>query len=488
MKLHTVKVLFLGGVLLATTSLASLAQTKQSLRFLIYDMAKVRGGALDEKTLKIYSPLGEPVDPTIFAEAQKAADEKLQLNTDELLKANLPKDQFDQQRKKLVEDETNRLLAHYNKLEDVSRARIPKASAAASALIDGQTDLMIDSKNTFYGLATITPSSKDVTDDLLKLSGPNSHLVLATPVKPVSVAVGYYSMFRMKDSSAMYKKLLDRNTRLLASSMANINVAGTILVKAEKLGLPKQKIETLTNELKAEVEKIAIENSEALKSAAKELDLDLRIAAQRVAEKNKLDLIVSTDELAGKTELLAGSAFLDVNQQMIAALDDATIVPFSDKSLTGARSKIAVDYLQDAMSNLQKKDGRNASECAVKALNEIGLEGAKTPFGSFTVALAYLAHKQSGNETEAGKILAQGDQYCDKEAWPFPILKYLSKKSSEQELLDSSKTKEQKAQANFCIVLNKAILGSDASSNWQWLSSNLPSTNRYLEVAQSFAH
>lgn len=165
---------------------------------------------------------------------------------------------------------------------------------------------------------------------------------------------------------------------------------------------------------------------------------------------------------------------------------ETLLVPIGDTTLRGGSSQKALDAFETAFNSLQKRDGEIAAVSAVTALNEVGTEGAKTPFGEFAVVLAYFGYTQSGKHSEAAKMLEQSEQYCDKTAWPYPAMKYLANRISESTLLTFFKSQDQEAQAHFCVALNKSLTGKDAATDFQWLTKNLPTTNKYAEFARVF--
>lgn len=155
-----------------TASLAS-AVEKQPIRFLTYDLGQVRAGHYDTATGKFKTPLGDD-SAALGDPAQERVDKELDMKAVELLKADLPKDQFEGKRSELIQEEAARIFAHYAKLENISRARIAKACAVASGLMGKNADFMVDSSEVFYGADKIKSSGPDVTEELIRLDGPQS--------------------------------------------------------------------------------------------------------------------------------------------------------------------------------------------------------------------------------------------------------------------------------------------------------------------------
>ncbi len=181
----------------------------------------------------------------------------------------------------------------------------------------------------------------------------------------------------------------------------------------------------------------------------------LSLAGEKVAKENGLDLIVIQSCVSAKPDLLS-KATVDVTKQMLSALE-STRVPIGDKSLTGATSQYAIDEFEASFTSLQRLDGVNAAAHAINALNDIGQPGARTPFGTFTVLLAYCGYKEAGKDSEATAMLQQAEEFCDKTIWPYPIVRFLSKKKSAEELLSDAKSREQQIQANFFILVEPSL-------------------------------
>lgn len=150
-------------------------------------------------------------------------------------------------------------------------------------------------------------------------------LSLPESTKSIDVSVGFFSFTRIKDSSPMAKKQVKIATESLANLVAANNVGGALVANAGSAGITGEKLEDLKTQTKAYIETVA----ETSKKNARDLrlDTDLRAAAAQIARENDLDVVISTDWLAGNLELLNGPAFVDVNDRMFSVFDELASKP-----------------------------------------------------------------------------------------------------------------------------------------------------------------
>ena len=123
----------------------------------------------------------------------------------------------------------------------------------------------------------------------------------------------------------MAKKQVKIATESLANLVAANNVGGALVANAGSAGITGEKLEDLKTQTKAYIETVA----ETSKKNARDLrlDTDLRAAAAQIARENDLDVVISTDWLAGNLELLNGPAFVDVNDRMFSVFDELASKP-----------------------------------------------------------------------------------------------------------------------------------------------------------------
>ncbi len=92
-----------------------------------------------------------------------------------------------------------------------------------------------------------------------------------------------------------------------------------------------------------------------------------------------------------------------------------------------------------------------ASKAALRA-NQLYMQNSGDP--AFSLLLAYLGFRMSGNSTEAQKILRYAAEQLDPIKWPFPIIAYFSGIIDENGLIVEVSNHHQETEARTYIALN----------------------------------
>lgn len=353
-------------------------------------------------------------------------------------------------REQLIKEQTARLQKVFYESLRLRRERDSAGSAAVAEVITADDQFFIEKGGFVYGRDKIVAT--DVVADQKKaksLDWPVAYV--KTPPKQMQAAIGIYPTEKLLDASPVMKTILSRRNRIAAEATANGFIDDWLIEKAPGQGIKGEQLKELKDSMVVTLRPnwVQVRNLDDCYEQA------LSLAGEKVAKENGLDLIVVQSCVAAKPDLLS-KATVDVTQQMLSALE-STRVPIGDKSLTGATSQYAIDEFEASFTSLQRLDGENAAAHAINALNDIGQPGAKTPFGAFTVLLAYCGYKEAGKDAEATAMLQQAEEFCDKTAWPYPIVSFLAKKKSAQELLSDAKSRDQQIHANFYILVELSL-------------------------------
>src|SRR5262249_8495591 len=157
-----------------------------------------------------------------------------------------------------------------------------------------------------------------------------------------------------------------------------------------------------------------------------------------------------------------GNAYSDLGQyeQALKDYDEALRL---DQNLSGAYYNRSLAYMS-----------LGRSEVAADARAYLNLKGWKDERSQYMVIFGYLGDRRGQRDAEANKLLNEAAAQCDKTVWPYPVIRYLRREISAQELLAATIDSGKKTEAQTYIGLDHALSGrrEEALSHLQWVKEN----------------
>ena len=128
--------------------------------------------------------------------------------------------------------------------------------------------------------------------------------------------------------------------------------------------------------------------------------------------------------------------------------DYANGLPDLDRALE-LNPKNANSYFNRAIINTHLAKSNEVISDAHKYLD---VEGCKDPRGQNVILLAFFAYRELGKFDDATNFLKRTAALCDAKMWPYPVIRYIQKELTEDELLALAKNEQQTADARTFII------------------------------------
>ncbi|MGE0126637.1 MAG: tetratricopeptide repeat protein [Blastocatellales bacterium] len=143
----------------------------------------------------------------------------------------------------------------------------------------------------------------------------------------------------------------------------------------------------------------------------------------------------------------------------------------SDEEFDQARKLSALgDAYYRARSYAALRFGRGA-QAASDSLTFIKLKGWQDNSAPYAAMAAYLGYRMDKLSAEAGKTLEEVGAKADAREWPYPIIKYLKREITAQQLISSAKDNDQLTEARAYVGMDLSLNGNrvEAVRNLQWV-------------------
>jgi lipoprotein NlpI len=101
--------------------------------------------------------------------------------------------------------------------------------------------------------------------------------------------------------------------------------------------------------------------------------------------------------------------------------------------------------------------------------------------------LAHLGHRQEGQDAEARAVLEECAKRCDRNAWPYPVVRHMLGELSADELMALADSNDKKTEARTYVGM-KLLLdgrGADARGHFAWVKEY--GNKRFLEYPLALA-
>lgn len=130
-------------------------------------------------------------------------------------------------------------------------------------------------------------------------------------------------------------------------------------------------------------------------------------------------------------------------------------------------------YLNRAYSYAALRMGRG-SLATVNAKVYLQRQGWRDDHSLYMVIAAHFGHRLSKQSDAAGKILEDAEAKSDTSGWPYPVIQYLQRKLTEEELLALSTDNDKLTEAHAYIGLDLSLSGERerALAHLRWVKEN----------------
>ncbi|HLL76992.1 MAG TPA: tetratricopeptide repeat protein [Pyrinomonadaceae bacterium] len=115
--------------------------------------------------------------------------------------------------------------------------------------------------------------------------------------------------------------------------------------------------------------------------------------------------------------------------------------------------------------------GGRGREAAADARSFLRIAGWRDEGSQFMVLLAHLGYRQAGQDAEARAVLEECVKRCDKNAWPYPVIRHALGELSGEELLAVADSNDKKTEARTYAGM-KLLLegkGAEARAHFAWV-------------------
>jgi len=159
-----------------------------------------------------------------------------------------------------------------------------------------------------------------------------------------------------------------------------------------------------------------------------------------------------------------GNAYNDLGQaeRAIKDYDEALRV---DQNYLGA-------YYNRALAHMSLRRG----EAAADARAYLKIKGWKDENArdQYMVLFAHFSDRWAKRDTEARLILDEGASKCDTLKWPYPIIRYLRREMTIQDLLAAANDVDKKTEARTYVGLDLMLMGNrvDGVTHLEWVREN----------------
>ena len=146
--------------------------------------------------------------------------------------------------------------------------------------------------------------------------------------------------------------------------------------------------------------------------------------------------------------------------------------------------KLPPPYFNRSYAYLMIGDGNSAAADAQTCLNMIGWRNDRS---QYMVLVAHFGHRRGGGAAEATRVLEDAATKCDNKRWPYPLIRYLRRELTAQDLLKSASDNQKMTEARAYLGMDLLLSGrpQEAMEHFEWVQTNGQKT--YLEYRLSLA-
>jgi len=157
-----------------------------------------------------------------------------------------------------------------------------------------------------------------------------------------------------------------------------------------------------------------------------------------------------------------GNAYSDLGQYERAVKDYDEALRL-DQNYSGAYYNRSLAYMS-----------LGRSEVAADARAYVNLKGWRDERSQYMVIFGYIGDRRGQRDSEASKLLDEAAAQCDKTVWPYPVIQYLRREISAQDLLAAATDPDKKTEARAYLGLDLALSGhqEEALRHLQWVKEN----------------
>jgi tetratricopeptide (TPR) repeat protein len=114
------------------------------------------------------------------------------------------------------------------------------------------------------------------------------------------------------------------------------------------------------------------------------------------------------------------------------------------------------------------------SEAATDARSYLDLKGWRDRQSQYMVLVGYFGYQYAQRDAAARKILDEALTNCDTTVWPYPIIRYLRREITAQDLLAAATDNDKKTEARTYIGLDLSLSGQrdEALTHLRWVKDN----------------
>ena len=114
------------------------------------------------------------------------------------------------------------------------------------------------------------------------------------------------------------------------------------------------------------------------------------------------------------------------------------------------------------------------SEVAADARSYLNLKGWKDDRAMYMIIFGSFGDRWAGREADAQQLLKEATEKCDTAKWPYPIIRYLRRDISAQELLAEATDLDKKTEARTYIGLDLLLAAKrgEALTQLEWVTTN----------------
>ncbi|MGE0822019.1 MAG: tetratricopeptide repeat protein [Candidatus Binatia bacterium] len=159
-----------------------------------------------------------------------------------------------------------------------------------------------------------------------------------------------------------------------------------------------------------------------------------------------------------------GNAYNDMRQYEQAIKDYDEVIRL-DQNHVGA-------YYNRALAHMTLQQG----EAAVDARAYLNLRGWQEEEGrsQYMVIFAYFGDRWAKRDNEAKQILEEAASKCNQAVWPYPVIRYLRREVSAEDLLAAATDSDKKTEARTYLGLDLMLAGKqeEGRRHLQWVKDN----------------
>jgi lipoprotein NlpI len=112
--------------------------------------------------------------------------------------------------------------------------------------------------------------------------------------------------------------------------------------------------------------------------------------------------------------------------------------------------------------------GRQAAADSLAYLTRRGWSDDSAPYAALT---AYFGYRKDKREDEAAKLIEEMSSKLDANAWPYPVIKYLDRQMTAQQLISSARGRDELTEARAYAGMDLSLGGNrdEAVVHLRWV-------------------